>query len=510
MLFRDKNQPRCRVVSLFLGLSILGIGVSGCSQSADLERESWLLKTLVDDHFHLMAREPELVSGKFRKMTGDHLDGTTSLYPYFRGTLSQMYRDLSGDYDLVVPTIYSSPESALVLMVGDPHLENVSVMVGDRGVLRLDWDDFDGAGYGPWIWDLRRLALSFWVLAHELNHLELSSPLVKATVHGYLHGVSLWKSGQRIQPEEGQRLPQVIRDLFSKARSRLNDGRIWQRYTEVRSDELGQNRLYLRQGVIRKPEQAGVIRDALLPLNDRERLIIEEVTRSLHAQGLNVGQLKDSARRYGQGVSSYPLMRFYLLFEGPSSTLDDDQLWEVKELGDRPVPSGLSLYPPRQFGAQGERVVQARRDLQWGPHTSTFGPDPTTWVDVNSASFRVRLKSDLHRGLNLTDLTQRYQELTAADEEDIGITELIETAELLGALLAGAHCFAPTLEGDQGGFVIDKILDVAGRSELASETLNFVHIYGQVIRRDRSHLSMLLEQFGPHLGAHGAWHVQVN
>ena len=53
MLFRDKNQPRCRVVSLFLGLSILGIGVSGCSQSADLERESWLLKTLVDDHFQI-------------------------------------------------------------------------------------------------------------------------------------------------------------------------------------------------------------------------------------------------------------------------------------------------------------------------------------------------------------------------------------------------------------------------------------------------------------------------
>ena len=137
------------MVSLFLGLSVLSIGAGGCSQSTDLERESWLLRTLVDDHFYLMSREPELVGGKLRKMTGDQLDGTTSLYPYFRGTLSQMYRDLSGDYALVVPTIYSSSKSALVLMVGDPHLENVSVMIGDRGVLsRAAWHAGMGASGG--------------------------------------------------------------------------------------------------------------------------------------------------------------------------------------------------------------------------------------------------------------------------------------------------------------------------------------------------------------------------
>ena len=507
-----KRIFRARLISSALSCCLvsLSLGINGCSQSTDLERESWLLRTLVDDHFHLISRESGLVGGKFRKMLGGgHGEGEArSLYPYFRGTLSQMYRDLSGDYTLVVPTVYSSPESALVFMVGDPHLENVSAMIGEGGVLRLEWDDFDSAGYGPWIWDVRRLALSFWVFAYDLGRLELATPLVEAVIRGYLRGTSLWRDQLRVQPSEGQRLPSVIRALFAEAREKLNEGRLWTRYTETQRDGSQRIQRYLKRGTIRKSEQVGVIRDALLSLNDREVLIIEEIERSLTAQGINVGHLKDYARRYGQGVSSYPLMRFYMLFEGPTEALEDDQIWEVKELGDRPVPSGLDLKPPRQFGAQGERILRARRALQWGPIASGFGPDPTTWVDVNSASFRVRLKSDLQRGLNLEDLIKHYKNLATNESSDAALSEVTETAELLGSLLAGAHCFAPTLNGIQGGVVINRDLDLAGHDMLAPETLDFINIYGQVMRQDRIYLSNLLDRFGPTLGAQGGWNVE--
>ena len=55
MLFRGRVWFVRRVASLLLELSVLSIAAGGCSQSTDLERESWLLRTLVDDHFYLMA-----------------------------------------------------------------------------------------------------------------------------------------------------------------------------------------------------------------------------------------------------------------------------------------------------------------------------------------------------------------------------------------------------------------------------------------------------------------------
>ena len=168
----------------------------------------------------------------------------------------------------------------------------------------------------------------------------------------------------------------------------------------------------------------------------------------------------------------------------------------------------MTLSPPRQFGAQGERILRARRALQWGPIASGVGPDPTTWVDVNSASFRVRLKSDLQRGLNLEDLVDHYQDLASSGMGDTALEELIETAELLGSLLAGAHCFAPSLNGIQGGIVITRDLDLAGHDMLAPETLDFVNVYGQMMRQDRIYLSNLLDRFGPTLGAQGDWDVE--
>ena len=56
-------------------------------------------------------------------MLGLYNDDRSSLYPYMRGTLAQMYRDLGGDYQQVIPSQFASSDGVLVLLIGDPHLK---------------------------------------------------------------------------------------------------------------------------------------------------------------------------------------------------------------------------------------------------------------------------------------------------------------------------------------------------------------------------------------------------
>lgn len=466
-----------------------------CSDAQIGERDAWLSSTFIKDHLHLISRSPELVSGKFKKMTGLYLDGSTPLYPYMRGSLAQMYRDLSGEYLSVVPSRFSSSEGLLTLLVGDPHIENVSSLLNDSGELSLDWDDFDSAGYGPWIWDLRRLALSWWVFAYDLGDHSLSRELINAVSSGYQEGVKLWRAGRRERPREGTLLPTSIRDLFLKRRESAAMRRSLGRYTE----STGSQRV-LKRGEIRSMVQEGVWRDVLLSLTSSEFILTQGLVNELTRQQSNLGALKDQARKFGQGISSYPLMRFYLLFEGSSDRLDDDEIWEAKELADRPAPPGLPLYPSRRFGAQGERVLNARRSLQWVPPQALNQKSPHTWIDVGNMSFRLRRINDLQGGLNTDDLIKQWRSAESEPQRAKALDEYEHLAHLLGRLLAGAHCYAETLNGIQGGEVVEADLLEGGSDRLTAELLEFVEAYGPQIELDRAFLVALLSERGPLLG----------
>lgn len=466
-----------------------------CSQPQVAGRDAWLANTLIEDHLHLVSRSSELVAGKFQKMLGLYNDDSTSLYPYMRGTLAQMYRDLGGDYQQVIPSQFASSDGVLVLLVGDPHLENLSSHLSDSGQLILDWDDFDSAGYGPWIWDLRRLALSLWVLCYDMGVTELSEILMLALSVGYHQGVYEWQVGQRARPSESHDLPVAIKSFFKKIRQKEAERALLTRYTELKKEQR-----VFKRGTIRVSKQKGVIKDALLSLNDTEQVMISYLVSHLKSLKGDLGSLKDQVRKYGQGVSSYPLMRFYLLFEGASASPNDDEIWEVKELADRPAPPELPLYPPRQFGAQGERVIQARQELQWRSKESIASLSPSTWIDVGQFSFRVRHLSEVQKGLGTDDLMNSFNSLTKDDKLDSAIEMLEELARLSGRLLAGAHCHAPALNGRPGGEIIVKDLQPAPSKALAVELIDFSSTYGAQIELDRAYLLALLNQRGPWLG----------
>ena len=64
-------------------------------------------------------------------------------------------------------TAFGDPASSRVLLVGDPHPENIGTFRAADGTILVEWNDFDAAGYGPYEADVRRLATAMVVAAGD-------------------------------------------------------------------------------------------------------------------------------------------------------------------------------------------------------------------------------------------------------------------------------------------------------------------------------------------------------
>ena len=470
-------------------------------------REAWLAQTLTADNLRLIYRAPELTHAKFIKMSGVGLSAPPPSFPFLRGALGQMYRDMSAEGRVDLQTDLVSEEGALVWLVGDPHIENLSALLRAEATstpaaeapLGLDWDDYDAAGYGPWLWDLRRLALSAWVTALDAQAEARAPEFVRAVVEGYIRGLEGWTRGERARPTEGEALPPLALELMRGAREDIAEANPLSRYTLITPTASARA---LRRGEIRPPKQSGVTRDALSDLDAPALALAQGVTEALRASRGELGALKDAARRLGQGVSSYALLRLYLLFEGPTASASDDVLWEAKELADRPVPPRLSLLADRPFPTNAARLKASYAALSW-----LGTPAGVELVEVGAMSFRARPLLGDAQGLSTEDVSAARVEAVRSGEEGAWALGVVALFELSGALLAGAHAYAPTLTGRRGGEVILGDLLAASASAqravselLLEELLWCAEVYAAQTLSDRATLEALLSARGMNLG----------
>ena len=243
-----------------------------------------------------------------------------------------------------------------------------------------------------------------------------------------------------------------------------------------------------------------MIRDELRSLNPKELRLVDSIREGLVQQLIQsrpTGHflLKDAARKVGQGVSSYPVQRFYLLFEGPLASVEDDEIWEVKELSDQPPIPHSRTRPLRQFSSNGARIVHARRKAQWASDGALHHEFPITWIDIGNGSYRVRRLTALRRGLEIEDLLDQVRE----DPQS-----LQALAQLTGELLAGAHAFAPSIDGMIGGRILINDIYRVGEDHLFIETIEFCRRYGAQIKQDHDLFGEMIRTRGPLLGAQWA------
>lgn len=472
------TRPDRRLLPLFPLLAVLTFACTNTSPDA---RRAWLWTTLRDDARPYIQRDPELAAARFQLMDSHP-------YAFLRGTLGQFQRDAFEGGPAFGPSAFGRGAAAEVLLVGDPHLENLGTFRAADDTLRVDFNDFDAATYGPYPLDVRRMALS---VALALRVLDVESPeaAVAAVAEGYVAEIAAEAAGEPpfvAQVEQGETGGEVVAWLLSKARE---EGEAAEPLNEDTVFVDGRRRL--RRGELAE-RTSGVVTRALMDVTDAERRLVTAALADYGPQvGLTGGAARplDIARRLGAGIASYASLRFYVLLSGPTADPDDDLLLEMKEVPPmRAAPARASRRRP--FAGDAERVVAATRALQTDAGNDRF----LGVARVGPQAFRIRERTGFQKGLDLDKLDER---LSSGKWSPADVAELAHAA---GRLLARGHAGALDRHGRAGLAAIRD--DVAGRETgFVDETRRFALDYADVVLEDASTFHGLIAAHGPLLGA---------
>ena len=459
------------------------VWVTGCLQTEGAGRRAWLRTTLVDDNRDVLDREPELTAGKFRVMAGRP-------YDFMRGSLGVFLRDAARPD--ARPTAHGSAAASRVLVLGDPHPENLGSFRRGDGRFVLEFNDFDGATFGPYHLDVRRLAVGFWLAAARAGlDVEAREVIARAAASGYVAEIDRLARGLvplRVRPRAG--FGRIVDDPLDRAEQEGDARALLDTYTRVAS-----GRHVLRFGEIEPSLTSGVIEDTVQRLDDDEGRLLHAALAS-YPQTL-IGsppppaffRLKDAGRRLGAGVASYPRLRFYALIEGPSPSLDDDVLLEIKEVASPAHYPGYDLSASRPVGDDGERAVRAQRALH-----EVADADPLLgWARVAPLAFRVRQRTRYQRGISVDRIAEKIAAGTWTVED------LAQLALVAGRLLARGHALAPTATGERGLGALRAALGLSPAG-FVEETLGVARDCGARVLDDHATFVALLDEEGPWLG----------
>jgi uncharacterized protein (DUF2252 family) len=412
-------------------LVLLGL-LAACGDDLRSARELRVIETLREDNRVWGERDPELVRLKLAKMQRND-------YEWMRGTAGLYWRDVV-DGDPRVATVF--PELR-VLIVGDPHPENLGTFRAADGTMLVDWNDLDAAGYGPAVSDLRRLAVGM-VVATDGNGDDLE--LVTRIVHGYTTQIATLASGGT-SLQLGVGIHPLIDDELDDAEEQ-GDSR-------VALDELAPivaGARILAIGDLDDVGKDGVYEDTVRAVDAMEAARIDAAVAQWAAMRSETATVKLRARRIGAGVASYAALRYNVVLEGPTAALTDDELLELKEERDGAFLDGAIALRAATWPSPAARVADAQRRVQ----ARADADARLGFADVPGASFKLRDREAYQRGL------------AHAAIDDLGRKDLLAFGELLGRRLASAHGASLTMQGGPGWMVIAP--GIAGRdAELAVE-----------------------------------------
>lgn len=457
----------------------LGLALVGCAPpDPEAARAAWLADQLVTENRVWLSRDPELVAWKFEKMAADP-------YDFLRGSAGTWYADLARpDPDRLTTRFLVEPEAAGVLLVGDPHPENLStVHAGDREIPPLELVDLDAAGFGPWVLDLRRAALGLAVLQAGMegcDELACLQPALRALSDGWADGVKEGSVAPRVALDADGRIIEALLESAIEAaaeRSREED------VTAVEGNaEGGERRLLL----LDRPDADHL---GLVRLSEGERAEVERLVAAARPRLPGGFRLLDAGRRYGVGVSSYAALRYVLLWDLGGDDPDDDMLLEAREVVDPPaLPGG----PRPPFADNAERLERAALQL-WSVDVDQPG---YLTVLQGGLCFRFLPWTSWYQNIDHVDVGERWAEggLDALDWEGLGRS--------LGRLLAAGHLGGPTASGLDPLSVLRADLEAGGGEEGLYEEL----LIGARADRDRLLADYglfrgLIDRDGPLLGA---------
>jgi uncharacterized protein (DUF2252 family) len=469
----------------FIALSF-ALGALSCDGPGD-ERSAFLEQALFEDNRFLVERTPDDLAAKFARMA-------TGPYAFMRGTLGLFLRDAANGEAAFGETAFGLSGARDVWLVGDPHLENVGTYSDADERMVLEYNDFDASTFGPFIYDLRRLALSVEVALLEVGaSVPVRDEALRRTVVGYTRAVA--RAAKDDEPAPWVLDTEVLTDTISVdlIRRARADGRDAEELSDYTTFDTDGRRFEF--GLV-EPAAPEFTVDELVPVSTEERQLVETLLRGYRERLETPGRfdapafaLLDVARRLGAGVSSYPLLRFYALLEGPTDKPRDDWIIELKEVGGAPQIPMVAGTPQRAFASNATRLVASNRVLH-----ATRDSDPLlAAVDLPPFSFRVRHRTKYQKGFEMERLIEKF------DEKKWNGVHVAEFGARCGELLGRAHAYAPRADARVKRAALGDAL--ASRvPELVGETQAFARRYAARVLEDHALFVALRAADGPLLG----------
>ena len=406
---------------------------AACAHPGPDPRAAWLGALLLDDNRELLAREPDLVAEKLARMSRDP-------FAYFRGSLRVFAAE-------VEPTAFA----ARVAVVGDPHPENLGSFRSGAGEAVVDFNDFDAAGHGPFVHDVRRLAAGFAVAAEQAGlRRKRQRRVARRVAEGYAH---------EIGPLPAARPPLAIRR--GAGCGRIVDALLG---AAARAAAAG------------RADGDPVAIGAALPAEDAALLaaLLAAYPPSLGTPVPAAALAPRGAIRLVRGVASYPNLRFRVRVEGPTSAPEDDWILELKELRRRAAP----------------RAVAIQRRFQEGPDD-----DPLLGFAVaGGREFRVRQVTPWQRRVDVDEIARKIAARAWRDDD------IAQLAWVAGRLLARGHALAPGPDGRPGLPALSAALAGAAADRFVAETAQASDRATRRTLADYRRFLRLLRERGPLLG----------
>ena len=466
-----------------------------------MSRAAWLQEQLTTENAVWLSRDRSLLAAKYASMAADP-------YDWMRGTAGLYLADQGRPIADRAPTAFlNEPDALQVLLLGDPHPENIGVLLVGEGPgpvdevfvdapLSVEWVDLDGSTFGPWLVDLRRAALGMMALTTPLPGCEelCRAEAVRSLARGYATelmtleaGEPGWSASTRTSGEGA-----IVADLWEESveegaeRRRLNRETVFEGQERVLVRDQGLDAEGKGHIALTKEEQATV-----------DRLLTRYSGDDAAPAGFRV---LDVVRRIGSGVASLPAERYLVLYDRGDVGPHDDQLFQIREVVDPSWldPTGQTPAYTASVGGlfddNAQRLVGAPRRL-WA---AAEGDVRLAGLRDGVRSFKVTSWGSFAQGLDHARILRKWE------EADFNAGDTAALGEVLGRAIASAHARAPD--------PTDASVLPALAADLRSAGDDFVEVLAEELATsaladhaslmtDHSLFLELLETWGPLLGA---------
>ncbi|MEH2252348.1 DUF2252 domain-containing protein [Nostoc sp.] len=376
-------------ISGIVAVFILTMG-SAFTSVAATPRSTWVENEIYQYNHPFASQLPQELATKMQKMTA-------SPFAFYRGTAHIFYRDMQ----TLPGSGFVNSSTRAIYLEGDMHMQNLGGMRDGNGNNVFDTTDFDEGYLGPYVWDLRRMAVSILLAAKE-NGLSSSDAqdIVRNFLDAYLNKMSDFKG---TDDELSYRLQEsntngVVKDLIQQAADNSRSS-LLNKYTLLSSS----NRVFQTTSELQPVSSStysnitGAMSSYIASVPSSKRYSNSYYT------------LKDIRLKLGSGTGSLGKYRYYLLIEGPTSATDDDRILEMKQEGSSAVAIVVpGLLPSSVYGNhEGARVTIATKAM-------LANTDPLVgYTTVSGIPFMLHEKSPYQVDFDYTLLTTKSKFMDA-------------------------------------------------------------------------------------------------